>query len=508
MREKLSILVVEPNESVRKFIALKAASVVQTVHEADCLASALELLGQGVDIVFTSVFLPDGPGEKVLSHAREQSPAAVVVAVTDEDDVSRAMDLVRQGAFMVLTKPVSRTQMKETLDRVLEQRRILEQNLAARRLEERYAADLESRVDEQTGFIRSLLDFSNRLNALNSMQEAMELVLETFKESMGCERISVLLKTPGTGEFAIVESLGLPCDIRRKTIDLADSPVVARVAGTGEAVYVPDVSYADESAGRGDSRSFVSVPMYISRSGKRDVFGVINLTDRRGGVPFTDEDVRLVQSITDIASVACSNLRNKEFLEKSYFDTVGALAMALEAKDPYTHGHSQRVTSMCMIVADVLGYSNDQMDQIMFAGMLHDVGKIGVPEGILLKKSRLNEEEFKTIREHPQVGERMVGHISFLKEAGSIIRQHHERWDGKGYPDGLRGEEVCLSARIMAVADSYDAMTTDRSYRRRLLRSQVRDELFRGRGSQFDPEILDIFIQHVAESRSIPDFAL
>ena len=102
----------------------------------------------------------------------------------------------------------------------------------------------------------------------------------------------------------------------------------------------------------------------------------------------------------------------------------------------------------------------------------------------------------------------MVGHISFLKEAGSIIRQHHERWDGKGYPDGLRGEEVCLSARIMAVADSYDAMTSDRSYRRRLLRSQVRDELFRGRGSQFDPEILDIFIQHVAESRSIPDFAL
>ena len=371
-----------------------------------------------------------------------------------------------------------------------------------------YAAELQSRVEEQTGFIRSLLDFSNQLNAIDGMQQAMELTLNTFRRLMGCERISVLLKTPGTGEFAIVESLGLPHDIRRRAVSLEESPVVARVAGTGEALHVSDVSSSDVSAGRGDGTSFVSVPMCGSIDGKREVFGVINLTDRQGEAPFTEEDVRLVQSITDIASVACSNLRNKEFLEKSYFDTVGALAMALEAKDPYTHGHSQRVTSMCMIVADVLGFTNDQMDQIMFAGMLHDVGKIGVPERILLKKSKLNDEEFFTIREHPLEGEKMVEHISFLKEAGTIIRQHHERFDGKGYPDGLRGEQIHVSARIMAVADSYDAMTTDRSYRRRLLRSQVRDELFRGRGSQFDPEILDIFIQHVAESRAIPDFAL
>jgi HD-GYP domain-containing protein (c-di-GMP phosphodiesterase class II) len=230
------------------------------------------------------------------------------------------------------------------------------------------------------------------------------------------------------------------------------------------------------------------------------------MTDRRDGQPFSDTDLKLVRSVADAASVACSNLRNRQQLEKSYFDTVGALAMALEAKDRYTHGHSQRVTSMCMIVADVLGFSNLEMDQIMFAGMLHDVGKIGIPEAILLKPTRLTQEEFERIREHPVVGERMVSHISFLSTAAKIIRHHHERWDGKGYPDGLRGDHIELPARIMAIADSYDAMTTDRSYRRKMPAHQVMDELMKGRGTQFDPECLDLFIKHVAESKSIPSF--
>jgi putative nucleotidyltransferase with HDIG domain len=496
------LLVIDPSKPVRKAVSLLARPYFSTVLEAGSLAEASDALSAGVDLVCTETELPDGKGQDVLDRVRNAD--TVVLALTAEDDVSAAIELMRQGAFSVLTKPLTSKDFSDTVERATKQHMILAENQAAQELQRRYSEDLENQVREKTRFISSLLEFSNQLNALDTISEAVELLARTFRELVGCQRISILLKTIETGQFAVVKAMGLPQDVLKRPIDLSQSPVVKRVAG-GEIVYVDDVEGSMMSQGRGSGNAFLSVPLRSKNGSTVEVFGVINLTDRIGNQAFTETERKLVQSIVEAASVACSNLRNKQTLEKSYFDTVGALALALEAKDPYTHGHSQRVTSMCMIVADVMGFSNEDMDQIMFAGMLHDVGKIGIPESILLKRERLTNKEFERIREHPVIGARMVSHISFLERAADIIRHHHERWDGKGYPDGLRGQEISIPARIMAIADSYDAMTTDRSYRKRLNHYQVNDELMKGRGTQFEPECLDVFIRHVAESRSIPD---
>ncbi len=501
------LLIVEPNDAIRRMVALAGKPFASEVLEAETLKQGVILLGRRPAVVVSEVRLPDGSGSTLLEMVLAGSPESVFVALTAEDDVEGAVSLVRKGAFSVQPKPFRLDEVGGMLRRAFGQHEVLHQSRQANELKLRYQNDLEQRVGEQTALISSLLEFSNRLNAAGTMEEAVELLLETLNEMVSCERISILLETPETGQVAVAEALGIPAEILRKPINLEDSPVVKRVMEAGEVLYVEDVAEAGLVSGRGAGRAFMSVPLLDSTSGKKKVFGVVNLTDRSGDGEFSDTERRLVQSIADTASIACANLRNRRSLEKSYFDTVGALALALEAKDHYTHGHSQRVTSMCMVVADVMGFSNEELDQIMFAGMLHDVGKIGIPESILQKPERLTNEEFQAIREHPAVGQRMVSHISFLASAGTIIRQHHERWDGKGYPDGLRGEEIELPARIMAIADSYDAMTTDRSYRRKLQPYQVMDELMKGRGTQFDPECLDLFVRHVAESPSIPTAA-
>lgn len=501
------LLIVEPNDAIRRMIALAGKPFASEVLEATSLQEAVTLLARRPAVVVSEVRLPDGDGSALLDRVLGGCPESVFVALSAEDDVAGAVRLVHGGAFSVQPKPFRLEEVGQMLGRAFGQHEVLRRSREAKDIEARYRSKLELQVGEQTALISALLDFSNRLNAAGTLEGAVELLLVTLNEMVSCKRISILLETPETGQMAVAEALGLPAEVLRNPINLDDSPVVKQVMEGAEVLYVKDVEQAGLASGRGEGRAFMSVPLLDSNAGQKRVFGVVNLTDRDGNGEFTDTERRLVQSIADTASIACANLRNRGSLERSYFDTVGALAMALEAKDNYTHGHSQRVTSMCMIVADVMGFCNEELDQIMFAGMLHDVGKIGIPESILQKPERLSADEFLAIREHPVVGQRMVSHISFLASAGSIIRHHHERWDGKGYPDGLRHEEIELPARIMGIADSFDAMTTDRSYRRRLQPYQVMDELMKGRGTQFDPECLDLFVRHVAESPSIPGIA-
>jgi response regulator RpfG family c-di-GMP phosphodiesterase len=505
MKADLRILVVDPNEAIRKAVAL-AGKPFATVLAADGAKAAKAFIQKSVDIVLTEVSLPDGTGLDVPKWALEANDVAVVLAMTVEDDVGQAMELIRGGAFAVLTKPMSRKSMADMIGRAVEQHLVLVQNKAARNLEKKYAAELENRVAEQTELISSLLRFTNELNALSAADQAVELVVSTLVRTLHCKRVAMLLGTAETGQFAVVGAHGLEERQPNMILEPAETPFPKGYASGQEMLAQPGGTPVGRRIGMGES-PFIAVPLLSGRAEGKELLGIINLTDAGGGNSLGERERQVVGSIAEAASVACSNLRNKQQLEKSYFDTVGALALALDAKDPYTHGHSQRVSSMCMIMGDALSFSNEDMDQIMFAAMLHDVGKIGVPESILLKKGGLTKEELARIREHPVVGERMVAHISFLRNAARIIRHHHERWDGRGYPDQLRGKQIGLPARVMAIADSYDAMTTDRAYRKRMNRHQIYDELWKGRGTQFDPELLDLFIKHVADSRSIPTFA-
>ena len=184
-------------------------------------------------------------------------------------------------------------------------------------------------------------------------------------------------------------------------------------------------------------------------------------------------------------------------------NVIKTLVFSIEAKDSYTRGHSERVNTLTMMIADTMEISPDEKDALNWASVLHDTGKIGVPEEILTKKGKLTQEEFSLIKEHPERGYRILRPIDQLKESLNGIRHHHERIDGAGYPMGLEGEEIPLHARIIAIADTYDAMTSCRSYRSGLSHENAIAEIIRVKGTQLDPEIVEIFINLVRNPFSI-----
>lgn len=183
-----------------------------------------------------------------------------------------------------------------------------------------------------------------------------------------------------------------------------------------------------------------------------------------------------------------------EQIRITFLGAVKSLVEALEAKDPYTNGHSKRVTEIAVTLAVELGLSRQEQDQIRLAGLVHDIGKIGVPEEILHKPDKLSDVEFEFIKEHPTIGEKILKPIINDRQVLAIVRYHHERFAGGGYPEGISGEDIPLGARLMAVADAYDAMTSSRPYRGALSPKKAKSQLLANRGSQFDPEAVDLFI--------------
>ncbi|MCR5520322.1 MAG: response regulator [Lachnospiraceae bacterium] len=184
---------------------------------------------------------------------------------------------------------------------------------------------------------------------------------------------------------------------------------------------------------------------------------------------------------------------------KLFLHVVEALAKAIDAKDNYTNGHSGRVAAYAREMSRRIGYNDDQQNTIYMMGLLHDVGKIGIPDAVINKPAKLNDEEFELIKTHPVLGAKILGAIKEMPSLANGARWHHERYGGGGYPDNLKGEDIPIEARIIAVADSYDAMTSHRSYRAPLPQDIVRQEIEKGKGTQFDPRFADIMIHMIDE---------
>ena len=185
--------------------------------------------------------------------------------------------------------------------------------------------------------------------------------------------------------------------------------------------------------------------------------------------------------------------------ERLFEETVMTLAKTIDAKDAYTRGHSQRVAAYARQIAEKLGWLEDEQRKIYFMGLLHDIGKIGVPEAIINKTTRLTDVEYGQIKQHTVIGSEILELIAEFPELAVGARSHHERYDGKGYPDGFAGSQIPVYARVIAVADAYDAMTSRRSYRDVLPQDVVRGEIAKGRGTQFDPQFADIMLQIIDE---------
>lgn len=192
-------------------------------------------------------------------------------------------------------------------------------------------------------------------------------------------------------------------------------------------------------------------------------------------------------------------METRSIMERMTIQIMRTLSCTIDAKDRYTNGHSTRVAEYSWMIAERAGYHEKELKDLFLTAMLHDIGKIGIPDQILCKTSPLTEEEYAIIKTHPVIGEQILKNITEMPGIAIGARWHHERYDGKGYPDGLQGKEIPETARIIGVADAYDAMTSNRTYRRKMAQEEVRGQIVRGRGTQFDPQFADIMLQLMAE---------
>jgi putative nucleotidyltransferase with HDIG domain len=234
----------------------------------------------------------------------------------------------------------------------------------------------------------------------------------------------------------------------------------------------------------------------------RDKFlGVIQVANKKGNANYRPEDLDLLKILSSQIAFVIQNADLFHNLQRAYIDTLSALTSAIDAKDSYTRGHSERVTDLSMKLAQELGLERAEIEKIKLGGLLHDIGKIGIPEGILNKPGRLDDEEFRIIKSHPELGVRILGKVEFLAGVVNIIQHHHERFDGKGYPDGLAAESIPLLARIVSVVDTFDAMTTDRPYRKALTEEEALTEITHCSGTQFDSGIAAVFVRMIRRDK-------
>ncbi len=277
-----------------------------------------------------------------------------------------------------------------------------------------------------------------------------------------------------------------------------------RVDADGESVVVNDRhEFAALPAPDGPAEAFtgcLAAPAVLLEK----FHGVVILADKPGG--FDDDDVESVMSVGEGAGVAVENQNLQHELMRAYFSVVGVLADAMEVKDPYTKGHCDLVARYSRLTAAKLAEADPKLRSVCcYGGLLHDVGKIGVSDGVLNKPGQLTPEEWSLMQSHVRIGRDLLAKVPALDGVVDVILHHHERWDGGGYPDGLRGDAIPLASRIVGVVDAFSAMTSKRSYKESVTESEAKAELVRCKGTHFDPRVVDAFLAVLDDPDSVED---
>ena len=234
---------------------------------------------------------------------------------------------------------------------------------------------------------------------------------------------------------------------------------------------------------------------------KQKLTALLAVGEKVSGQEFQSTDLEMVKALSESAGIAIENARLFKDLQETYLATVRVLVSTIEAKDPYTHGHTERVAQYSVGIAKEMDFTQDEIQTIQLGAFLHDIGKLHTSDSILHKPGALTDEEWRMVKAHPVRGAQMLQGVKFLEKATDLVRHHHERVDGKGYPDGLRGDEITIGAKIVNVADAFDAMTTERPYRQGLTMEQAVAQLEDKAGTQFAKEIVEVMVKALREGR-------
>jgi response regulator RpfG family c-di-GMP phosphodiesterase len=466
-----------------------------------------EDVNHAIDCCFTDINMPEMDGLELAEYLRNYDNTIPVVIMTGYPSLDNTLQTLKNGVVDFLVKPVNLEQMTLCLQRVLRERELFIKNIllnkeleSKRRLEE-LNRELVLKVEE----LRVLNRIMTELMTLNTGSEVLYHIAEMAILITPANRsifyaVSELFNTPFELTSAVRnnnEKLDnqLPeGESQYEIFDSALSDLIKEIAID----ETPLLMAENTIPGLSDKIcSLMGIPLKI----REKVFGVLIAVTTTESQPFTEKDLYYMSFMIQQAAYLVENLALYENIYENLFSTLSALVKTVEARDAYTKEHSSRVKDMAIITAKAYGCSKEEVDVLDFAGRLHDIGKIGIRDDILLKPGRLTDTEYEKIKQHPLIGESIIGQLGLWDREKKIVRHHHEWFDGKGYPDGLQGDEIPLLSRILSVSDAYDAMVSDRAYRKEMLKSEVIEVMRSARGIQFDPRIVDLFLSLQAEGR-------
>lgn len=353
-------------------------------------------------------------------------------------------------------------------------------------------AQLETQIHQLT----TLLEASNVLNSVLDITEVLNNILNLMVRSVQAEASTLWIVDSETNEIRAVCATGPSSEVILSIRLQIGEGIVGRAIQSMKGTLVENVAdepawarHVDNLSGF-ETRSMMTVPLVI----KGQALGAIQLLNKQGNLLFTKDDFALATALAAQSALALQNSQMYDELYRMYVSIIRTLASTLDARDPYTAGHSERVSRYSMQIAHRLGLSEDECNNLEIAALLHDVGKIGIPDHILLKPSGLTNEEFEIMKRHPVIGAEILAKIEprkLMKQAIDTAHFHHERLDGSGYPNHLQAKQIDLFSRIVAVADSFDAMTTKRPYSNARSYLEALTELIRCRGTQYDERAVD-----------------
>jgi putative nucleotidyltransferase with HDIG domain len=508
-----TILVVEDEAATRQLICeALALSGYQCTEAADGYSGLKMLETSRPDLILMDINMPgmDGYEATIKIKSLEEVRDIPVVAFTGDVTESGRERCLAAGCDGFIKKPLDLSTFCDLIEAFLggkrERLEACTETHFLREHNERLVSRLEGKVEELLRAQSKLKSYIGHLELALDMAQQMarqpdvEGMLGSFCRKLASHMRATycaigLLDGPDT--LSLVGHYGQrpPWEPNRPA-SLEALPMLKWVVSSmEEAVLTRD------TAGLGPAEMKLLFPegtgavLLVPLALKGEALGLFMLGEREAsGAGFRREKREICRTLLAQAGTYLENTRLIEKTHNMFVDSIYALATALDERDPYTKNHSDKVTQYAMTIAFLLGLPLEEQREIKTAGMLHDIGKIGIPDAILLKPGGLTREEFDVIRSHPVRGARIIHNIETLRGIIPIVEHHHERWDGRGYAGGLAGKDIPLGARILAIADSYDAMTSDRTYRQKMPHEQALAELRRCAGSQFDPELVKVFI--------------
>ncbi|OGP50513.1 MAG: hypothetical protein A2Y79_06365 [Deltaproteobacteria bacterium RBG_13_43_22] len=441
-----------------------------------------EVKANNYEIVFTDLTMPELNGLEVLKEVQKINPRLPVVVVTGMSTIDVAIKVMKEGANDFITKPFKIKTITSTVERILGEKLLLDRI--------GFNGNYQESIERLNAELFKKLQKINLLQAINAELDSM---VDNNKIYQAIVAMASKLLIVQEASFGIIEDgyLRIKKAIGAPEKDIAiTTPIFETILKT-RSHYLANPGEINPHTGRALSYSFISIPFLI----KDVVFGLLNLANKVDGSSFTDDDISLALTLVNKTAMRIENNVLYEIIYNNLVNSLKALVISIEARDPYTRFHSERVTTYALQIADVLNLADEDKDAIKFGGYLHDIGKIGIKDGILLKPGPLNEEELADVRLHPIIGDNILKPLKFFPKERQIIRYHHESYDGSGYPEGLAGEQIPMVARVLALADAYDAMTSSRPYRDAMSHEQSVEEIKRCTFSQFDGKIVEAFLQ-------------